>query len=109
MDRKAVDAVFIATPDHWHSKVTIDACAAGKDVYMEKPSCNDATIEQAVLAIQAARKATRIVQVGTEQRSWRMFGEARELIPQLGGVTHVVIQQAGGGSPNTEPVVPAPE
>jgi predicted dehydrogenase len=108
LDRKDVDAVLIATPDHWHSKIAIDACAAGKDVYLEKPACNDATIEQAVLVIQAARKANRIVQLGTEQRSWPMFGEARELIPQLGGVTHVVIQQAGGGSPTTEDVVPAP-
>jgi hypothetical protein len=64
---------------------------------MEKPACNDAAIEQAALAIPAARKANRIVQVGTEQRSWPMFGEARELISQLGGVTHVVIQQSGGG------------
>ncbi len=108
LDRKDVDAVLIATPDHWHSKQTIDAVSAGKDVFMEKPSCNDRTIEDAVLAIQAARKANRIVQVGTEQRSWPMFGEARELIPQLGGVTHVMIQQSGGGSPATEPVAAVP-
>lgn len=109
LDRKDVDAVLIATPDHWHSKITIDACAAGKDVYMEKPSCTDGTIEEAVQAIRATRRYDRIVQLGTEQRSWPMFGEARDLLPQLGGVTHVVIQQAGGGSPTTEPVVPVPE
>ena len=109
LDRKDVDGVLIATPDHWHPKITIDACTAGKDVYMEKPSCNDPAIEEAVRAIPIARKHNRVVQVGTEQRSWPMFGEARELIPDLGGVTHVVIQFAGGGSPATEPVVPAPE
>lgn len=108
LDRKDVDAVLIATPDHWHSRMTIDACAAGKDIYLEKPSCNDATIEEAVEAIAAVKKSNRVVQVGTEQRSWPMFGEARELIPQLGGVTHVVIQFAGGGSPVTEPAVPVP-
>jgi predicted dehydrogenase len=108
LDRKDIDALLVATPDHWHSKITIDACAAGKDVYLEKPSCNDATIEEAVKAIQAARKYDCIVQLGTEQRSWPMFAEARELIPQLGGVTHVVIQQPGGGSPTTELVVPVP-
>ena len=108
LDRRDIDALLVATPDHWHSKISIDACAAGKDVYLEKPSCNDATIEEAVQAIHAARKANRIVQLGTEQRSWPMFGEARELIPQLGGVTHVVIQQSGGGSPTTEPVIDVP-
>ena len=108
LDRKDVDAVLIATPDHWHPQITMDACAAGKDVYLEKPACNDATIEEAARMIPAARKYNRIVQMGTEQRSWPMFGEARELIPQLGGVTHVVIQQSGGGSPLTEPLVPVP-
>jgi predicted dehydrogenase len=108
LDRKDVDAVLIATPDHWHPQITMDACAAGKDVYMEKPACNDATIEEAARVIPIARKYNRVVQMGTEQRSWPMFAEARELIPQLGGVTHVIIQQAGGGSPTTEPVVPVP-
>jgi predicted dehydrogenase len=108
LDRKDVDGVLIATPDQWHPKMTIDACTAGKDVYMEKPSCNDATLEEAVKAISAVRKYNRVVQVGTQQRSWPMFGEARELISQLGGVTHVVIQFGGGGSPTTEAVAPAP-
>src|SRR6185295_4595284 len=82
LDRKDVDAVLIATPDHWHPQITMDACAAGKDVYMEKPACNDATIEEAARVIPMARKYNRIVQMGTEQRSWPMFAEARELIPQ---------------------------
>lgn len=108
LDRSDIDAVLVATPDHWHPKIAIDACTAGKDVYLEKPACNDAGVAEAAKAIQAARRYNRIVQLGTQQRSWPMFREAREIIPQLGGVTHVVIQQSGGGSPTTEPTVPVP-
>lgn len=108
LDRNDVDGILLATPDHWHPKITIDACAAGKDVFMEKPTSNDATFEESVAAIAAARQNNRVVQVGTQQRSWPMFGQAREVLPQIGGVTHVVIQFAGGGSPITEPVVPVP-
>jgi predicted dehydrogenase len=108
LDRKDVDAVLIATPDHWHPQITADACAAGKDVYMEKPSCNGDTIDAAAKAIAAARRYNRIVQVGTEQRSWPHFAEARALLPQLGGVTHVILEYGGGSSPVTEPVVPVP-
>src|SRR5206468_6569464 len=73
LDRKDIDAVLIATPDHWHPQITIDACAAGKDVFMEKPSCNADTIDGAANAIAAARRYNRVVQVGTEQRSWPHF------------------------------------
>jgi predicted dehydrogenase len=109
LDRKDVDAVLIATPDHWHPQITIDACAAGKDVYMEKPACNGSTIEPAAKAIEAARRYGRIVQVGTEQRSWPHFDEARALLPELGGVTHVILEYGGGGSAAVEPVAPVPE
>jgi predicted dehydrogenase len=108
LDRNDVDAVLIATPDHWHPKMTIDACEAGKDVYMEKPTSNDATFEASVEAIAAARRNNRVIQVGTQQRSWPMFGQAREVLPQIGGVTHVVIQFGGGGSPVTEAVADVP-
>lgn len=108
LGRKDVDAVLIATPDHWHPQITIDACAAGKDVYLEKPACNGNTIDSALKMIEAARKHNRIVQVGTQQRSWPHFAEARELLPQLGGVTHVVLQYGGPGSPTTDPVAPVP-
>jgi predicted dehydrogenase len=108
LDRKDIDAVLVATPDHWHPQITIDACAAGKDVYMEKPSCNAATIETATKAIQAARRYNRVVQAGTEQRSWPHFDEARALLPQLGGVTHVILHYGGGGNPTVEEAVPVP-
>jgi predicted dehydrogenase len=77
LDRKDVDAVFIATPDHWHGPMTVEACAAGKDVYVEKPVSNE--IEPAVRMVEAARRYTRVVQVGLQQRSWHHFQEAAKL------------------------------
>jgi predicted dehydrogenase len=107
LDRKDIDALLVGTPDHWHPQMVIDACAAGKDVYLEKPVGN--TIEPAVKMVQAVRKSNRVVQVGTQQRSWGHFQEAARLIDQLGGVTHAVLQFGGGGSPTTDPVAPVPD
>jgi predicted dehydrogenase len=78
LDRKDIDAVVIGTPDHWHVPMTIDACAAGKDVYVEKPLTHNLAEGQAV--IEAVRKHGRIVQVGTQQRSMPQFQEGRELV-----------------------------
>jgi len=64
---KGLDAVIIGTPDHWHCIQMIDACAAGKDVYVEKPIAN--SITESDLMVKAARKYGRIVQVGQWQRS----------------------------------------
>ncbi len=64
---KELDAVFIGTPDHWHCIMMTDACAAGKDVYVEKPIAN--SIYEADLMVKAARKYNRVVQVGQWQRS----------------------------------------
>ncbi len=107
LDRKDIDALLVGTPDHWHPQMVIDACAAGKDVYLEKPVGN--SIEPAVKMVQAVRRSNRVVQVGTQQRSWGHFQEAAKLIDQLGGVTHVVVQYGGGGSPTLDPVAPVPE
>jgi predicted dehydrogenase len=107
LDRKDIDALLVGTPDHWHPQMVIDACTAGKDVYCEKPVGN--SIEPSVKMVQAVRKYNRVVQVGTQQRSWGHFQEAAKLIDQLGGVTHVVLQFGGGGSPTTDPVVPVPQ
>jgi predicted dehydrogenase len=106
LDRKDIDALLVGTPDHWHPQMVIDACAAGKDVYLEKPVGN--SIEPAVKMVQAVRKSSRIVQVGTQQRSWGHFQEAAKLVDQLGGVTHAVLQFGGGGSPTLDPVAPVP-
>ncbi|HEY3837020.1 MAG TPA: Gfo/Idh/MocA family oxidoreductase [Bryobacteraceae bacterium] len=67
LEDKDVDAVFIATPDHWHALMTVMACEAGKDVYVEKPAC--LTIEEGRAMIQATERYARVVQVGSQGRS----------------------------------------
>ncbi len=67
LDDKSVDAVVIATPDHWHAPATILACQAGKDVYVEKPASHN--LREGRLMVEAARRSERIVQLGTQSRS----------------------------------------
>jgi predicted dehydrogenase len=78
LDDKDVDAVVVSTPDHWHALMTMMACAAGKDVYVEKPMT--LFVREGRWVTDAARKYGRIVQVGTQQRSGRHYGAARELM-----------------------------
>ena len=78
LDRKDVDAVVIATPDHWHTPITIAACAAGKDVYVEKPVTHD--LGEGKALIEARTKSNRVVQVGTQQRSMPHIQQGRELV-----------------------------
>jgi predicted dehydrogenase len=78
LNRKDIDAVLIATPDHWHVPMTIDACAAGKDVYVEKPLTHN--LGEGAAVIEAQNKHNRIVQVGMQQRSMPQFQKAREII-----------------------------
>ena len=110
LERPDIDAVHIATPDHWHCRMLIDAISAGKDVFVEKPLSN--TLERAVEALRAYRGSNRIVQFGTQQRSGPHFQEAAKIVHdgQLGKVTHAVIQFPGSGygSP-PEPVTTVPE
>lgn len=67
LDDKSVDAVIVATPDHWHAPAAILACRAGKHVYVEKPCCHN--FREGQLLVQAARRHKRVVQHGTQQRS----------------------------------------
>jgi len=78
LDRKDVHAVLIASPDHWHVPMTIDACAAGKDVYVEKPLTHSRAEETAVQ--EAQDRHGRIVQVGMQQRSMTHIQKAKEVI-----------------------------
>ena len=78
LDRKDIDAVLIGTPDHWHAPLTIAACAAGKDVYVEKPLTHSMDEGQAV--IEAQNKHNRIVQVGMQQRSMPQYRKALEIV-----------------------------
>ena len=86
-DREDLDAVVIATPDHWHAVQTIAACNAGKDVYVEKPL--SITIHEGRKMVEAARRTKRVVQVGTHMRSSTLFAQLREMIAdgRIGKVT----------------------
>ncbi len=96
---KSVDAVCIATPDHWHAYMAVEACKAGKDVYVEKPA--SVTIDEGRKMVQAARKYNRVVQVGTQQRSGIHFQKATELVKQgaIGKVTFCRTFNYGNGNP----------
>ncbi len=89
LDRKDIDAVLIGTPDHWHVPIMVDACAAGKDVYVEKPLTHD--LSEGQRAIEAQNRSSRIVQVGTQQRSMPHLLKAYEIVKsgQLGEIHKV--------------------
>lgn len=74
LERKDIDAVVIATPDHWHALMTVQACEAGKDVYVEKPISHN--VREGRLMVEAARRHKRVVQVGIQQRSGAHFQRA---------------------------------
>ncbi len=99
LDRKDIDAIVIATPDHWHAIQMIESCRAGKDVYVEKPL--SITIKEGRAMVEAARKYDRIVQVGTHRRSSRMYAELAEVVKAgaLGKVTAARIGYASNMAP----------
>jgi predicted dehydrogenase len=84
---KDIDAVIIATPDHWHVPIALAALQAGKDVYLEKPVTH--TIEEGATLAHAVRASKRILQCGMQQRSWTHFRDAVDLI-QAGSLGRVV-------------------
>ncbi len=107
---KSIDIICISTPDHWHAYMTIEACKAGKDVYVEKPV--SVTIEEGQKMVAAARKYKRVVQAGTMQRSAEHFQKAVEIIKRgdLGTISFVRTWNAGlqpqdgiGNPPDAEP------
>jgi predicted dehydrogenase len=91
LDRNDIDAVVIATPDHWHVKIAVEAVQAGKDVYCEKPLT--LTIDEGRQMIRALDKSDRVMQVGTQQRSERQFLQAIALVRagRIGDVKKITI------------------
>ena len=86
LDDKSIDAVIVATPDHWHARMVIDAVEAGKDVYVEKPMAHK--IPETYAIIEAVRRTKRVVQVGMQRRSAEMFLEGKKIMDsgQLGDI-----------------------
>lgn len=77
LDRKDVDSVLIATMDHWHRKIFEDACAAGKDIYCEKPMSH--TVEDGFAMVDAAHKNNRMIAVGSQRVSSILYAKAKEI------------------------------
>jgi predicted dehydrogenase len=109
LDRDDIDAVLIATPDHWHPLITIMACQAGKDVYVEKPVST--TVQEGRAMVGAARRYARVVQVGTQQRSMPVFHEAMKIL-HSGVLGHITTATAWIGTnyiAETMTTAPVPE
>jgi predicted dehydrogenase len=85
-----VDAVIVATPDHWHAPIALAAMDAGKDVYLEKPMCH--TIEEAHQLVQTAKETERIIQVGSQTTSGDQWAKAKEAIAQ-GMIGNMIMSQ----------------
>jgi predicted dehydrogenase len=109
LERKDIDAVIIATPDHWHALITIMACQAGKDVYVEKPAAN--SIFEADQMVNAAQRYQRVVQVGQWQRSGLHWQEMVDFIgsEKLGQISYVDVWRYGGNSVPKVPDSPVPD
>src|SRR6185436_16905084 len=88
LDDKGVDAVVVATPDHWHALMFIDACHAGKDVYVEKPL--SLTVSEGRRMVDVAQQTKRVTQVGIHRRSGKFLKEAVDYI-RSGELGHVTV------------------
>jgi len=108
LELRDLDAVVVATPDHWHALQTIDACNAGKDVYVEKPL--SLTVVEGRRMVEAAERTRRVVQVGINRRSSKICAEAAQAVRD-GAIGHVTVARcdhvvnewpAGIGNPRDE-------
>lgn len=108
LDRRDIDAVLIATPDHWHAPITVMACQAGKDVYCEKPLCR--TISEGRKMVETARRYSRVVQMGTQYRSIGRSRQACEWVRngRFGKVHTVRLSHPRNPTYPCEPPVPVP-
>lgn len=109
LDRKDIDAVHIATPDHWHAAICVLACQSGKDVYVEKPT--SLVIREGRVMVDAARQHNRIVQVGTQHRSAPHFQKIAEMIQRgdIGPVRFVKVWNYSNHTLMPMPATPNPK
>ena len=103
LEDRSLDAVVITTPEHWHAIMTIDACDAGKDVYVEKPCAHH--IRDGRLMVEAARRNNRVVQVGTQQRSGAHFQRVVKYV-QEGRIGEIHYATCWHHSPRSTPPAP---
>jgi predicted dehydrogenase len=105
LEDRDVQAVVISTPEHWHAIMCIDACDAGKDVYVEKPASHN--IRDGRLMVEAARRNNRVVQVGTQQRSGSHFQRAVKYVQEgrIGTVHYATCWNHSRGNIGTRPRV----
>lgn len=108
LEDKSIDGVMVATPDHWHTRMSLLTLQAGKDLYIEKPLCQ--TIHEGQMIRDAARKYNRVVQVGTQRRSGEPFRKAIEYVAsgKLGKVCEVKawiyqVRKTIGNPPDSDP------
>ena len=110
LERKDIDVIHVATPDHWHTKPVVEAMLAGKDVYCEKPLT--LTIDEGKLIRKVQKETGRIVQVGTQQRStFPLFVTAMAIVAEgrLGRINKVQVAISGAPSSPVIPVAEAPQ
>jgi len=91
LDNKDIDCIVAAVPDHWHKRIVVDCCEAGKDVYCEKPMSH--TVEDGFEMIAAEQKNKRIVQIGSQRRSDIVYTKAKELY-EKGAIGDVCLVEA---------------
>jgi predicted dehydrogenase len=108
LGNKDIDAVVISTPDHQHAICAVAAVRAGKDVYLQKPA--SLTIAEGRFLSDAVRKSGRIFQIGSQQRSWKQFHRACELVRngRVGQLKHVEVGLPGDPSGPEAPEMPVP-
>ncbi len=106
--RPDIDAVVISTPDHWHAEPALAAVLAGKDVYLQKPFTM--TVAEGIVLREAVARTKRILQVGSQQRSWQQFRQAAELVRsgRVGQVRRVEIGLPIDPTAPDDPVQPVP-
>jgi predicted dehydrogenase len=108
LDRKDIDCIVAAVPDHWHRRVVVDACRAGKDIYCEKPMSH--TIEDGFAMVEAAHANHRVVEIGSQRVSSALCAKARQLYQDgaIGNVEFVELSM-GRNDPNGAWVYPPPD